>query len=285
MQTAVAHGTVDAVLWFTSLHSHEQGVTRRILDDLEPQLARVGLHHQVFEVTTAAQFLGTLRAVAIEAGSGSLKPIIHLDMHGSAENGLMIAASGEWVPWDELADVLSDINAALQNNLFVVSCACHGQHFIKATKLLRTCPYFVLVAPKQAVAAGFIEDRIPKFYEAMFEGDDFVAAHRQHLTPEFFEFHSEKLLYIAIVDYVHKYCTGRGGIERREALMDEAVAAGFEANPDLRRMIKAGVAADQTIIDKFADIFLAGKRPQFGFEEVKKGVQRRIEQRQQQQVR
>lgn len=282
MPTAVPHGSVNAVLWFTSLRPDEQGVTRRILDDLVPYLDSVRIHHQVFEVTTAGQFLATLEALAVETAAGTLKPILHLDMHGSAEDGLRIAASGEIVPWDALADSLSAINATLQNNLFVVSCACHGQRFISATKLLRTCPYYVLVAPRERVTAGFLEGTIVPFYQAIFDEEDFVSAYRLHLVSEFSLFHSERLLFLALVKYVRGYCIGRGAAERREDLMSQAVVAGLLPSPDLRRAIRDGIAADQAIVDNFASVFLAGKPPHFRFEDVMESVRQLVEQEQRQ---
>lgn len=278
MPVAASHGSVNAVLWFTSLHPDEQGVTRRVLDDLEPYLDRVHIHHQVFEITTAGQFLAILNTLAAETASGTLKPILHLDMHGSAEDGLRIAASGEMVPWEALAESLSTINATLQNNLFVVSCACHGQRFITATRLMQTCPYYVLVAPRQEITAGFLEVAIPQFYETLFNEVDFSSAYERHLASEFGLFHSERLLFLALVKYVRAYCIGRGARERREDLMSQAVAAGLTPNPDLRQVLRDGIAADQAIVERFADVFLAGKRPRFAFGDVMRAVRQLIAQ-------
>lgn len=277
MATITSHGTVNSVLWFTSLRQEERGVTRRILDDLLPYLEGIGIHRQVFEVGTAGQFLATLDALAGETGPGMIQPILHFDMHGSAGKGFKIAATGEDVPWDAVAARLSAVNATLGNNLFVVSCACHGQHLGQEARLAQPCPYYVLTAPEGQVASGFLQDAIVPFYQAVFEDGDFVAACLRHLSPEFTLFHSERLLLLALVKYVRRHCVGRGRSVRREALLSQGVAAGLVANYRTRSLLRDGIVPDQALVDRFVNSFLMGKHPGFDIDDVMRLVRRDIE--------
>lgn len=277
MPTVTSQGAVNSVLWFTSLRPEEQGVTRRILDDLLPYLGSIGIHHQVFEVRSAGQFLATLDALAAEAGPGKLQPVLHFDMHGSVEDGLSVAATGETVSWDDVAIRLSAVNSALGNNLFVVSCACHSQRLGPEARLAQPCPYYVLTAPERLVTAGFLEEALVPFYRAVFDRGDFVAACRSHLSPGFALFHSERLLLLALVKYVRRHCIGRGGGERREALMDQAVAAGLPANRDTRSLLKAGIVPNRALVDRFVASFLMGKHPGFDIDDVMRLARRDIE--------
>ncbi len=54
-------------------------------------------------------------------------------MHGSADDGVEIAATGELVPWDTVVDALRRINKATGNNLEVVAAVCFGLHAIRET--------------------------------------------------------------------------------------------------------------------------------------------------------
>ena len=279
MPSVPSHGPVNSVLWFTSLREGEQGVTRRILDDLLPYLTSIGIHHQVFEVVSAGQFLAILNALADRTGPGSIQPILHFDMHGSTENGFKIASSGETVPWDAVAARLSAVNATLGNNLFVVSCACHGQYLGPEASLTRPCPYYVLVAPKGQVSAGFLEDAIVPFYEAVFGAADFVSACGSYLTPGFTLFHSERLLMHSLVKYVRRHCVGRGAAERREDLLSQAVIEGAPVRPETRQALRAGIVPDQAMVDGFVATFLMGKHPGFDIGDVMMLVRRDIDRR------
>src|SRR3954449_7649511 len=92
---------VKSLVWITSLHPSEQGVTRRIQEDLAPFLDSIEFPHQTFEPRGTAELLTLLEALAKHTWAGS-GPIIHFDTHGSSEQGVLLAASGEFVPWPRL---------------------------------------------------------------------------------------------------------------------------------------------------------------------------------------
>jgi len=61
--------------------------------------------------------------MAEDAGAG-MTPLLHLDMHGSRDDGLAIESAGESIRWPILADALRQINAVSRNNLCVLSRVC-----------------------------------------------------------------------------------------------------------------------------------------------------------------
>ncbi len=209
MPTFTSQGAVNSVLWFTSLRPEEQGVTRRILDDLLAYLSSIGVHHQVFEVGSAASSLPPSTRWPPKL-PGKLQPILHFDMHGSVENGFSVAATGETISWDDVAIRLSAVNSALGNNLFVVSCAAIAALGPEA-RLAQPLSLLRPDAPERLVTAGFLEEALVPFYRAVFDRGDFVAACRSHLSPGFVLYHSERLLLLALVKYVRRHCIGRGG--------------------------------------------------------------------------
>jgi hypothetical protein len=121
---------INSVIWITSLDPSEMGTTNRVHDDVQPYFVNIGLPFHAIEPRSRKEFLAALAGIAKRASEG-LRPIIHLDAHGSLENGLRIAGPGDYVSWSELVDHFRPINVATQNNLCVVSAVCFGLHAIK----------------------------------------------------------------------------------------------------------------------------------------------------------
>ena len=137
--------------WFGlgSLEEHEQGTTRRVIEDLEPYLSSIELPFVFVEPKTKAELLAGLASIAKRATEG-LRPIIHIDTHGSERDGIYITASKELVSWQVLVDEFRKINAATENNLCVVSAACFGLNMIQPITITRQTPFFLIVAPRLA---------------------------------------------------------------------------------------------------------------------------------------
>ena len=121
---------VNSLYWITSLEPDKQGTTRRVIEDLEPFFARIGLPFNISEPQTAAELLKILHQIALAAKMGA-KPIIHLDTHGLEDKGIFIAASKEFVAWADLYELLRAINITTGNNLCIVSAACYSMRLIK----------------------------------------------------------------------------------------------------------------------------------------------------------
>src|ERR1017187_558445 len=122
--------SINSLIWINSLEPESRGTTERVHDDLQPFCVSIGLPFRSFEPKTADELLALLAKIAGEAAEG-LKPIIQFDTHGSANDGIFIAASKESVPWQRLVNSLRPINIATKNNLCVVSAACCSWEAIK----------------------------------------------------------------------------------------------------------------------------------------------------------
>jgi hypothetical protein len=121
---------MDSLVWLSSPRPGEEGWTGRIHEDVESACTQVGLLMQTYAVPSKALFLDALDKIAEMARDGR-KPFLHLDMHGSVEKGVEIAASKEFVPWSLLVPKLRTVNQASGNNLCVVAATCWAFHAIK----------------------------------------------------------------------------------------------------------------------------------------------------------
>lgn len=264
-----SHADVNAVIWITSLRDSELGVTRRILEDLEPFIRRKKAVFQHHVVETAAQFLLCLDFLAIQAYRGLL-PIIHLDTHGSVEEGLHIAASRENVPWDAVVDRLRRINWFTRNNLCVVSMACYSIEAAYSITIEEETPFYFFAAPKYEISAGFVEEKAFEFYERVFEHEELIHAYEDILSEKLQIIHCERLLVKGLINYIRDGCVGKAGRKRREDLL----TAGVELHGDsfdkaqARQIIDERVRPSQEMLDRYVRGFLLGKSSGITIEQI-----------------
>ena len=266
---------VNSLFWISSLRPGEEGPTRRIVEDLKAECRRIGLPFQLYEPRSVPLLLDALEKIADAARQG-MRPIIHLDMHGSAAKGLEIAAAKESASWPAVVERLKTINIATQNNLCVVSGACFGLHAIKQVTVTEPCPFYMLIGPEQEVTFGFLEDHIAAFYAEVFLSADIMKAYESHLATQLKVFHCEKMLVIALARYIRKSCRGKGGSERRERLMSEIFMHGRERTPEnlreVRLQLKSGLRPTQNLVDRFAGRFLIGKQCGFTLDDLMNAI-------------
>jgi hypothetical protein len=254
---------VNSLIWISSLEPDEKGTTDRVHDDLQPHFASIGLPFQPVEPKNADELLDGLDAIAERAKAG-LRPMIHFDTHGSKRDGLYIAASREFISWQQLVGRLRPINIATGNNLCVVSAACFSMHAIMEIDIGSPTPFFAMIAPENTVNFGFVERRTIPFYEAVFSGVDVVSAHEQHLAPSFKPFLCEQMLLVGLTKYVRNHCMGKGRKKRIEDLVTKAVAGGLPNTPHNRKVArqtaKQVIKPEQGLIERYVQTFLIGKK-------------------------
>lgn len=193
MLRVTATMTVNAVVWIMSPDdAEERQSTDQVLTFLQPFLQAMEVPFLKFEPQTAAELFQFLTSLEGRAKAG-LRPIIHLDTHGALTDGLHIAASGEFVPWQELVRRLRPVNIAAQNNICLVSAACFSLHTIMNIDFGEPTPFFIMLAPQHTVTFGFIEKKTFDFYEDVFTSHDVVGAHERHLAPKLQQYHCHRI--------------------------------------------------------------------------------------------
>lgn len=266
---------INSLYWITSLRDEEIGVTRRVLDDLQPLCASEQLPFKRFTPATASDLLGALDSIAAEAQQGML-PIIHFDTHGSAQDGIFIAQSGEFVTWQEVADKLRVINGITGNNLCVVSCACFSFNVVSQIDINKIAPFFILLAPEHEIYAGDIEDSIHGFYRDMLAKEDILEARTRWFPTQMRMFHCEEMLAIVLAKYINYSGLGKQRERRKESLVTEALDRGVPRNRKNLRMLRkradAMITPKEDLINRFLPTFLGGKSPGFTIKQLKQMV-------------
>lgn len=262
---------INSVIWITSLNSQEIGSTERMIDTLQPFFVSIGLPFQHYHAATEADFARIIEIV-LESAIKGIKPIIHIDTHGSESDGVSLVGSSSCISWQRLTDYLRPINIATKNNLCIVSAACFGFNNIKSVTINKATPFYMLIAPEKKVSFGFIEEHIPSFYEDVFKNHDILDAHKRHLVPYLRVFHSERMLAIGLAKYVYYHCTGAGRKMRIEHLLSLSIESGLintrRNRQRARAMAKSFIRPSKTLIERYENSFLIGKKVGFTIKDI-----------------
>lgn len=114
---------------------------------------------------TRNAFVAQLRRLEVEAQNG-LIPIVHIECHGSKEDGLQFA-DGLYMSWASLADYLNRINLHTGFNLLVVISACFGAYLSTILDVRKPCPCWGVIAPTATAQPTELEGGYTVFYEEL----------------------------------------------------------------------------------------------------------------------
>lgn len=218
------HKSIFNKIWvIESLPSGEMRTGKNLFENQLENAKQVqqGLVIDFADPITKCELFDALGEIRNEALSGTY-PIIHFDCHG-CENGLE-TASGELVKWDEIREILIEINRSTRLNLMIVIAACNGAHLIKTSTKLDAAPFWAIIGPKKKVSAGHIQDNFGRFYESFLsdlDGDKAInilneGAGRQDRVYHFLS--AAGLFSRAYRAYYSNHCIGKGKKERKSRI-------------------------------------------------------------------
>lgn len=266
---------VNSVVWITSLGEHERNPSRRMVEDLEQLAAAAEMRFEEIVVEGREGLLAALAGLADQADRG-LRPILHFDCHGSAEQGLELRPTGEFLGWSDLVEALRSLNAATGNNLCCIFGVCFGLHMSKQLTLSLPTPYYLTIAPESEITVGVLEERTAPFYREVFTSGDITAAYAKVLAPDLSLFLCKAVLAEALALYVANNCVGAEARARRERMVTAVLKKERIVEPtgaqlrEARSKVKAALEPSQWMIDHYASTFLLGRPPGFGFAELER---------------
>ena len=90
-------------------------------------------------------------------------------------------------------------------------------------------------------------------------------------------FYCEELLAIVLARYMNNAVVGKQGERRKEALVTDARRRGVIRNRHdlraVRRIASKAIQPTEKLIERYSPVFLAGKKPGFTIEQLKRFVQ------------
>jgi len=260
----------NAIVWIHSLPEKEMGPTRRILEDLEGLASVGGFPIFIYAVRNRAELSELLMQLTAMAEQG-LRPVLHVDAHGTVAEGLLLSPSGERVGWSELIDDLRSLNVATANNLTCIFALCFGLHLYRQVSLKRPVPAYLFCAPPEEISVGFLETQTLAFYREMNRTSNVTAAFEATLGVVMQSFHCQGLFFQSLVRYIRTYCIWRMRQDRLERMVTAVFQRDGIANPSsaqlkqARREIREALKPSQAVIDLFAPSFLIGRAPAFTY--------------------
>lgn len=188
---------INSIVWIHSLPPGEIGPTRRILEDLEMLRGTGGFPVVERSVTNRGELIRVMNELSEHATRG-LRPILHVDAHGSPKDGMLLAPSGDRVEWADMIELLRTLNVATRNNLVSVFALCFGLHIYKQVSLKRPAPSYLFFAPPSEITVGFLEAQTLAFYQHINHSSNATQAFAQTLGGSMELFHCQGLFLQAL---------------------------------------------------------------------------------------
>lgn len=270
---------INSIVWIHSLPPGEMGPTRRILEDLEMLTGTGGFPVIERSVTNRGELIRVMNELSEHATRG-LRPILHVDAHGSPKDGMLLAPSGDRVGWADIIELLRTLNVATQNNLVSVFALCFGLHIYKQVSLKRPVPSYLFFAPPSEITVGFLEAQTLAFYRHINHSSNVTQAFAQTLGGSMESFHCQGLFLQALVRYIRTHCRGKARERRQERMVTEILKRDEITHPtsgqlkQIRRDIREVLNPGQSLIDKFAPGFLIGRSAAFTYADIDRILQR-----------
>lgn len=271
----------NAIVWIHSLPEPEMGPSRRILEDLEGLAKGGGFPLFEYAVRNRSELKDLFRKLTVKAEQG-LRPVLHVDAHGTVADGLMLAPSGECVRWSEIIEDLRTLNVATANNLTCIFALCFGLHLYKQVSLKRPVPAYLFCAPPEEISVGFIEAQTLAFYREMNRTSNVTAAFEATLGGVMQSFHCQGLFFQSLLRYIRTYCVGRTRQDRLERMVTAVLQRNGIVNPSsaqlkqTRREVRESLKPGQKVIDFFAPSFLIGREPAFTYADLDQILKRSV---------
>jgi hypothetical protein len=269
--------TLNHIIWLRSLAEEEVGPSNRVVEDIKTNELSDGLKISLYEVATIDE-LTEFMAWLEDACRSGLRPILHIDCHADSKSGLRLDPSGDFCDWPTLADFLRASNAASLNNLCCVTNACFGAFIGTQFEISKIAPSFVLIGAPSEVSNAQLEENFASFYKDLHQTFDIKTAWQRHLQEFALFWDSHNLYFEMICGYVISECSGKMRRLRTERVLT-AVQNNLspkdrtqEQIKESRRIIKQGLMPGQSVIDKYSDVFLAGRPVSFTWKHVEIGV-------------
>ncbi|MDF7815313.1 hypothetical protein [Hymenobacter sp. YC55] len=124
---------------------------------------------ELVQVPTKRNLCRFLKRVVDYVQKKTQLPFLHFEMHGNPK-GLELA-SGEVMPWSELANYFRNINIATRNNLMVSLATCYGGFMFGEISPVIEAPFCGVIGTFSRVPQREVEEGFYEFFESLLSRD------------------------------------------------------------------------------------------------------------------
>ncbi|WP_225181187.1 hypothetical protein [Pectobacterium aroidearum] len=201
------------------LSDHEFQTARRLDDNLSAFIPANQRTH--LKISVKEQLVKTLLQIKSKKIPEGMKPIIHIEGHGSEQS--LSLPDGSSISWRELYEILSIINFSLNNELILFIATCYGFHYINTLKVQTSTPTFCLISPSESIEFGAIESGVSIFYRTIFEAKDLDKSIKKLTSHDssFYFYNSDQFFIELMIKYFKEGHYGKSSQKRAERLLSE----------------------------------------------------------------
>ena len=264
-------GTVSAVYVIELLDPRDHQTGSALYEGvIHPQLSERGLLSRLVRVPTNSALVPALQVVLAECREHALRPILHLETHGSRE-GLGNNATSP-VTWATIVPVLRDLNRCSKFNLVVTLAACHGASLVAVLDVNEPAPLLGLIGPACQILPSTIEAGFSAFYRVLIQTLDLDAAFASlqacdALLPEAWHFYSAEWYFELAYGYFIEHHLGSGGLGELERFVVKGARRRHRREgrltKGLRGAVRNRIRGDQSTLfeEAKARFFMLGEFP------------------------
>ena len=131
--------------------------------------------YELIPTETKEQLFQSLRKIKDSIQIHKWLPYLHFEVHG-CEDGIVLN-SNTLVEWNELYNVIQEINIICYNNLFISMATCHGAYMIRIySKFSEPCPFYGFIGPYSKLGEIDLINGYSEYFERLLETKDFGTA-------------------------------------------------------------------------------------------------------------
>ena len=187
-------------------------------------------------------------------------PIIHVESHGS-DSGL-IFDNGSEMGWEEVANLLTNVNIETKFNLLAVFSACFGGYFVGEIKPIKSAPCWCAIAPTQEVFPDELLNGFRIFYKKLFDTLDVGIASKtldqtKLSSGKWFTQPIELWFEELMINYAKQYCLNNSADKQLKILFRRMKAEGtYVSKSFLKRLLKN---EHKNLVEKYFEVFYSTK--------------------------
>ena len=218
----------DSVFLIEGLAPHERPTGRELFDGTLVPLAEQFEHFTIEyrQAKSSTELSALVQDELLPHAQAGHAPILHIESHGT-EEGLVLPQ--DFVSWDDVRGLLTEVNRACQMNLVVVVAACHGGKLV--SRLLPTHRAFAwaVIGPFAQDIPSSILRRTQNLYRTLLSAFDWHAVGRalNAPDPEGFGLYevvpAERMFRMVVRRYIKDACTPQALAERENRIVAEVV--------------------------------------------------------------
>ena len=201
--------TANKILLARSLPPHEEGVSRRLAEDLRIEsFSKNSLPVEDQAIESKSDLLILFSSISRKFREEGEIPFLHIDAHGGRD--FLQLSSGEHVPWTEFISHTTRLNKNLKMNLAISLGVCEGAWAIIGIKGIERAPFMLLFAPKNPLSAADATTWSKRLYSGILDNQSIGNVYESanllvSLESNFSSYTAANLFHLAINSYIENY--------------------------------------------------------------------------------